>query len=73
MADANGDGVCAIPEDAPLHTRAVNERSGITLFLSSAIAPPYDFSTNLLPDKLIHLNHGQHVRGGFLLRLVGGK
>ena len=37
--------------DVPLHTRAQKETNGITLFLSSAISPPYDFSTNLLPDR----------------------
>jgi len=73
MADSHGAGICAIPLDAPLHTRANREGTHTTLFLSSAISPPYDFSTNLLPDKLIHLSHGGRTGGEFLLRLVGGK
>ena len=66
MADAKGNGVCVLPADAPLHTRAQFEGDGITpAFLSTAISPPYDFSTNLLPDKLIHLSHGDKVAGEF--------
>lgn len=73
LADAKGNGVCALPGASALHTRAMREGAGITLFLSSAIAPPYDFSTNLLPDKLIRLSQGGKAGGEFLLRPVGAK
>jgi len=70
LTNPNGAGLCALPLENALHTRGLHEAPGNTLFLSAAIAPPYDFSTNLLPEKLIHLTQGETVGGDFLLRPV---
>ena len=64
----HGVGLCAIPGESPLHTRLGSAEGGKLLYLSSAIAPPYDFSTNLLPEKLITLKQGEAVSGDFVLR-----
>jgi hypothetical protein len=64
-------GLTALHTDAPLHVRARSEDTGTTLFLSSAVPVPYDFSTGLRPDLLIHLKRGESVSGGFRLRPTG--
>ena len=74
MTDTNGNGLCVMPTGVPLHTRGLKDAASgeLTLFASSVIAPPYDFSTNLLPDKLITLSRGEHQTGDFVMRPVGG-
>ncbi len=67
-----GSGLAVLSASDPLHTRARTEAEGTTLFLSSQVAPPYDFSTNLRPDLLIHLKKGQPQSGSFGLRLTNG-
>ncbi len=55
----------------PFHVRAGKTASDTVVFLSSAVSPPYDFSTNLVPDMLIHLKKGETVEGFVYLGVVG--
>ncbi len=61
-------GLCALPASDPLHARCVRGSDGVELFLLSAVAPPFDFSTNLLPDKLIKVRKDTALKGSFVLR-----
>ncbi len=70
LSGASGPGLCALPAEMPLHTRVGSDKGTPLLYLCSAISPPYDFSTNLLPEKLIKLKQGETVSGDFVLRPV---
>ncbi|MDQ2686768.1 MAG: DUF4981 domain-containing protein, partial [Armatimonadota bacterium] len=68
-----GPTLVALHTDTPLHIRAhADPATATTFFLSSAVSVPYDFSTGLRPDLLIHLKKGESVSGGFRLRATGG-
>lgn len=73
LSGRSGLGLAALAADTPLHGRARSGPNGTTLFLCSAVSVPYDFSTWLRPDLLIHLKKGQTVSGAFRLRPTGGK
>lgn len=64
----SGPRLAALHTNAPLHVRARTDVTGTTLFLSTAVSVPYDFSTGLRPDLLIHLKNGETVGGAFRLR-----
>ena len=66
-------GLAALAGDQPLHVRAHHDKDQTMLFLSSAISPPYDFSTNLLSSDEIHLLPGRTFTGGCRLRLTPGR
>lgn len=70
LSGTAGNGLAVLSSEAPLHVRAQTNKEATTAFLSSAVAPPYDFSTWLLPDLLIHLKKGQSVTGSFRLRVT---
>jgi len=73
MTGSGTFGLAALAGDQPLHVRAHHDNDQTVLFLSSAISPPYDFSTNLLPSNEIHLIPGQTFSGGCHLRLIGAR
>jgi beta-galactosidase len=65
-------GLAAVEAGSPLHVRARQEKDNTVFFLSSAIAPPADFSTGLLSEYLIVLKKGGTTGGAFELRVVPG-
>lgn len=58
-----------LPDDGPLHARGLATADAVMLFASAAVAPPRDFSTNLLPGYAIHLRRNSISRGSFRLRV----
>lgn len=70
LTNLGGLGIEAHQADGPLHTRANVTPEGTLFFLSSAVAPPRDFSSNLVPDYEIHLKRDQPVSGSFRLTPV---
>ncbi|MBI2300060.1 MAG: hypothetical protein HYU66_14145 [Armatimonadetes bacterium] len=69
-----GDGahqVVLLPLDGPLHGRAVAGEQAVVLYASAAVAPPRDFSTNLLPGYTIGLRKGGVWRGALRVRGTG--
>jgi beta-galactosidase len=59
----------ALSSGTPLHARGQVETNGTMLFLSSAIAPPQDLSTNAVPGYEIRLTQATPLSGGFGLRI----
>ena len=70
LSAPNRAAVALLKSDGPLHVRAAAEPSSTTLFASAQVAPPHDFSSNLVPEYEIHLKTGQSVGGSFQLRAV---
>jgi len=70
MTGGGSFGLAALAGDQPLHVRAHHNGEQTMLFLSSAIAPPHDFSLNLLPWDEIHLAAGRTFTGGCRLRII---
>ncbi len=70
MSGQGAGGLAVLKTDDPLHVRGRADADSTTAFLSSAVPPPYDFSTYLVPDLLVHLKTGQTVAGGFRLRVT---
>ncbi|HEX4085182.1 MAG TPA: glycoside hydrolase family 2 TIM barrel-domain containing protein [Chthoniobacteraceae bacterium] len=68
MSAPGQSGITLLNAGVPVHTRAHTREDATTLFASSAIAPPRDFSTELLPDCIITLKPAQSYTGAFRLQ-----
>jgi beta-galactosidase len=72
LTDGAGDGVAVLRTSTPLHVRANATDGGTTLFASSAVATPRDFSSGYLDRYRIRFEKGQSKAGAFTLRGVAG-
>jgi beta-galactosidase len=63
-------GLDILADGTPLHVRAQTDGDITTLFASSRVSPPRDFSWNYLSQYRILLKQGQTYDGAFILRLV---
>ena len=70
LTDTAGAGLTLMPRDQPLIARADPGMDGNTLFASSQVAGPQDFSGSWVSDHDIHANQGQSLSGAFTLRAV---
>ncbi len=71
ITDAAGGGVAVLRTATPLHVRANATDVGTTLFASSMVASPRDFSSGYLDRYRIRWQRGRAKDGAFTLRLIG--
>jgi beta-galactosidase len=71
LTDAAGDGVAVLRSTTPLHVRGNATPDGVTLFASSMVASPRDFSSGYLDRYRIRWQRGRDKSGAFTLRFVG--
>jgi beta-galactosidase len=72
LTDSNGFGLALLPAAGfPLVGRADTGAAGNTLFASSGVAGPRDFSGSWVSDHDIHAIKGKSLIGAFTLRAIG--
>ena len=70
LSDAGKYSLVALASGSPLHARGKRQADGTTLFLSSAIGVPSDFSSNATPGYDVRLLPDNPVTGAFRLRVA---
>ena len=70
LTDRTGFGLALLGADTPLSARANRTAGGTTLFASSEVAGPVDFSGPWVDEHLINARKGNSLNGSFVLRAV---